>query len=83
MHELSENNTQISALCLQETWLKTNADLSMFQIPNYNIIFQGKNTSEHGGLVIYMYLHKSLAYSYCDLPVKPDIWECMFVKNIY
>ena len=37
-----------SAICLQESWLTDDSDLSQYQLPNYNIIHQGKKCSGHG-----------------------------------
>ena len=35
---------EFSAICLQETWLPSEADLSLFQIANYTLI-KGKNVA--------------------------------------
>ena len=44
---------EISALCLQETWLKDDYDTSLLQIDGYTLISQGKICSSHAGLAIY------------------------------
>jgi hypothetical protein len=57
------NTTQkcnIGAICLQETWLSENDDLSLLQIEGYNLITKGKESSEHGGVAIY--LQNSIEY---------------------
>jgi len=45
----------ISALCLQETWLTEGSDLSLIQIPGYNLIHLGRSCSAHSGLAIYLH----------------------------
>ena len=51
------HNFAFSAICLQETWLEGDADLSLFQIPGYTCISKGKYCSPHGGLIIYLQNH--------------------------
>ena len=78
IHRLEENHFEFSAICLQETWLREDSDLSMYLINNYHCISQGKSCSEHGGLLIY--LHSDYNYELYTLPNKPLIWECLFIK---
>ena len=35
IEELRQRNFEFSVICLQETWLRDEADLSLLQIPNY------------------------------------------------
>ena len=60
MLELNNADMAFSAICLQESWLTDDSDLSQYQLPNYNIIHQGKKCSGHGGLLIY--LHKRYSH---------------------
>ena len=50
-----------SAICLQESWLSDDSDLSQIKMPNYNLIHKVKKCSGHGGLLIY--LHKRYSYN--------------------
>ena len=43
----SRNNHKINAICLQETWLVVGSDLSLLQLPEYNLISVGKSYSAH------------------------------------
>ena len=73
-------NCTFDAICLQESWLSNDADLSLFKLYNYNIISKGKTCSQHGGLVIYLhniYRHKNILTN-----VKSDIWEGQFISVI-
>ena len=60
MLELNNADTAFSAIGLQESWLTDDSDLSQYQLPNYNLIHQGKQFSGHGGLLIY--LHKRYSH---------------------
>ena len=75
--ELREQNFQFSAICLQETWLDNDTDLSLFQIENYTLIAQGRHCCQHGDLIIYL-LNK-FRYNKINLNVKSDIWEGLFL----
>ena len=41
----NESNSKLDAICLQETWLTADADLTLLQLPGYNLISQGKSCS--------------------------------------
>ena len=71
-------NCSFDAICLQESWLSNEADLSMFKLDNYKIISKGKTCSAHGGLVIY--LHNSYRHKQILTNVKSDIWEGQFIS---
>ena len=57
LEELKQHNIIVSALCLQETWMDDDTDLSLFNLENYTCISQGRHCSMHGGLMTYF--HKS------------------------
>ena len=48
IEELSKINFKFSVICLQETWLSDDVDLSIFQIVGYDCISQGKSCSKKG-----------------------------------
>ena len=73
-------NCTFDAICLQESWLSNDADLSLFKLDNYNIISKGTTCSAHGGLVIY--LHNSYRHKNILTNVKSDIWEGQFISVI-
>ena len=43
-------NICFDIICIQETWLKRDIDVSLLQLPGYNLINQMKSCSEHGYL---------------------------------
>ena len=49
IEELSKINFKFSVICLQETWLSDDVDLSIFKIAGYDCISQGKSCSKKGG----------------------------------
>ena len=72
---LFAQNRKIDAICLQETWLGTNDNLSLFQLPNYHLISQPKHCSSHAGLAVY--LLNDYSFNTMDLS---DVWESLFVE---
>ena len=65
------------AICLQETWLASDADLSLLQLPGYNIIHQGSKCTKHRGLIIY--LSEMYSFKLRNLCNDSDIWEGLFI----
>ena len=65
------------AICLQETWLSSDADVSLLHIPGYKLIHQGSKCTRHGGLIIY--LHEEYTYKLRNMYTQPDIWEGLFI----
>ena len=65
LQDLLDKEFSFSAICIQETWLSDKSMVSQFEIPDYNLISQGKRVSEHGGLCIY--IHKKFTYSLLQL----------------
>ena len=47
----------ISAICLNECWIKEDSDLSLLKLQNYKMFYQRGNRVGHGhcGLVIYVH----------------------------
>ena len=47
----------ISAILLQECWIDDNAidSLALFNLKDYNIVYQSSRCCRHGGLLIYIY----------------------------
>ena len=65
------------AICLQETWLSSDADVSLLHIPGYKLIHQGSKCTRHGGLIIY--LHEEYRYKLRNMYIQSDIWEALFI----
>ena len=50
--KLSKPNFKFNIICLQESWLSENDDLSLIQLKRYDCIAQGKSCSIKGGLIL-------------------------------
>ena len=77
VNSLSSLGHYVGAICLQETWLRNDADISLFSIPGYRLIHQGSKCTKHGGLIIY--LNERYSYKLRNLYTGSDIWEGLFV----
>ena len=69
---------RLSAICLQETWLTADSDLSLFQIEGYNLISTGRSSSAHGGVAIY--LHETLKFNLINGFISSDNWDGQFIE---
>ena len=78
LHLLQENSCHISAICLQETWLREDANIDLLSLENYNLISQGKRCSAHGGLAIY--LHENFNFKTVPSPIISEIFEGQFIQ---
>ena len=74
----NNGNQRICALCLQETWLSQDSDLSLLQIPGYTLISKGKVSSTHGGVAIY--LHDDFTFNHLNLSGNSEIWDGQFIE---
>ena len=72
-----QQNITIHDMCIQESWLDENCDLSLYQIEGYTCISQDKRYSSHGGLMTYV----NSQYNTSVIDVKNDspIWGILFV----
>ena len=77
INNLSSMGLYFGAICLQETWLSSDADVSLLHIPGYKLIHQGSRCTRHGGLVIY--LHEQYTYKLRNMYKRSDIWEGLFI----
>ena len=78
LSHLESKELYFDVICLQETWLSEKHDISLYQIPGYQLISQETKCSSHGGLAIYL----SDEYTFKSLPLNiiSDIWEGMFLE---
>lgn len=74
----NESNCEIDAICLQETWLTADSDVSLLQLPNYNLISTGKSCSAHSGVAVY--LHKAYQYNIVNIAITSEFWDCQLLE---
>ena len=77
MKNLPASGQYFGVVCLQETLLTSDADVTLFDIPGYKLTHQGSRCSRHGGLIIY--LHEKYCYEVRNLYSSSDIWEDLFI----
>ena len=78
LEEHNQIKFKFSLICLQESWLPDNDDLSHIQIEGYRCITQCKTCINKGGLVIYL-------NNKCNFKVMLSLnqlqqWEGQFIK---
>lgn len=67
-----------SIICLQETWLAEDSDLSLLQLNGYNLISKGRASSRHGGVAIY--LKETVKYKVLPISSQANIWDGLFIE---
>ena len=81
---LQDQNFHFSAILLQETMLSDSDcesdNINIFNIPNYNLISQGRKCGRKGGLIIY--LHNDYKSSNKNLYTASQHWEGLFIDVI-
>ena len=75
--DLASPGLYFEAICLQETWTSSDSDLSLLQLPGYQLIHQGSKCTKHGGLMIY--LNENYSYEIRNLYTNSNIWEGLFI----
>ena len=77
IQDLKLNGLFFSAICLQESCLAQDDNISMYQLDGYTCISEGRKSSSKGRLVIY--LHENFTYSIVALYERSDVWEGQFI----
>ena len=75
---LQSKSFSFDTICLQESWLTDDSDLSFYHIPGYQLISKGKKCSSHGGVAIY--LSDKYTYKILSLCETSEIWEGLFIE---
>ena len=77
INNLASHGLYFGAICLQETWTSNDSDLSLLQLPGYQLIHQCSKCTMHGGLIIY--LNENYCYKIRNLYTGSNIWEGLFI----
>ena len=72
------NNCPLQVICLQETWISSETDLSPYIIPGYHLISTPHYASSHGGLVIY--LSEKWDYTIKTDDTVSKLWERQIIE---
>ena len=78
VQDLKESALYFSAICIQETWLSDDSDISMLVLNGYNCISSGKRCSTKGGVMIY--LHEQFNHRIIDMNNQSDHWDGQFIE---
>jgi hypothetical protein len=79
IEDYRHSGDQIDMICLQETWLHNDSELSLLHIPGYQLISKGKSCSAHGGVAIYL----SEKYTFTILNLsdsQSNSWDGLFLE---
>ena len=76
--ELDKIKFNFTMICLQESWLKDNDDVSQIQLENYYCITQGRHCSAKGGLLTYV--HQTQHFTVINNEHEYNSWEYQIVK---
>lgn len=79
LENLKQRSVTFDAICIQETWINANSNMSMYAIDGYELIAKDKTCGEHGGLAIY--LRENFTYKLNEIPQKySHLWECQSIE---
>ena len=70
-----------TVICLQETWIKDNYDVSLLQLEGYTFIHETSSCSAHGGVAIY--LRGNIEYKIVNVSRDRNIWDGLFIEIIF
>ena len=77
--QLNDHNITIDAICLQETWLTDDQIPPTAYVNGYTPINSPKQSSEHGGLLIY--LKDTYSFQKLELHVsQSSVYDSLFIK---
>ena len=75
--KLSSMGLYFGAICLQETWQASDADVSLLQLPGYKTVHQSSKCTKYGRLIFY--LSEMYSFKLRHLRKDSDIWEGLFI----
>ena len=73
-----DNECPVSLLCLQETWISENSDLSLYEIDGYNFISQPAYCSSHAGLAFF--IRSDIKFEILPISIKSLNCEGFFIR---
>ena len=75
--DLQSAQFNFSIICIQESWLNENDDISQIELENYTCVKQGKSSSTKGGLV--MYINNNFNFKINKLSIRNHNWEAQVI----
>ena len=74
----NKSTCSFSVICLQETWLSADHDISLLQLNGYKFIYKPKLSSLHGGVAFY--IKDSLEFRILPSVVNDEICDSLFIE---
>ena len=53
--QINSTGQEISLMCILESWLSSECNVQLFELPGYQPVCKGIYCSNHGGLLIYVH----------------------------
>jgi hypothetical protein len=78
VQDFETSEFKFSLICLQETWLSDNCDVSLFHLDGYNFEYKPKRCSTHGGVGIY--IRDYLEYTVLPFDGNENVWDGIFIE---
>ena len=75
---VKQQNVHFHAICIQETWLSENSDLSLLQLNGFTCFSQGRQCSSHGGMITY--IDTNINASVINMGITSLVGKGLFVK---
>ena len=98
LDDINDMNS-LSIICIQETWSQDDIDMTVFNLPNYTMLYANRRISTRGGFIIYVHddfvfqelnatlpiSHTSMLYESLIIEVWRKNWEFQkyTIGNIY
>ena len=76
--DLKSSNFNFGVICLQESWLNANDDITQIKFDHYNCVIQGNTCSSKGGRM--MYIHEKFNYKVKTYGHQCNNWESQIVE---
>ena len=74
------SNCVFHVICVQESWLSAEHDVSCLQINGYKLIYKPKLASQHGGVAYY--ISDALKFQILPLVINDELCDSLFIEII-
>ena len=78
IESLISNSCIPGVICIQETWLDDNSDMSLIQLKNYTLLPKGRSCSLHGGIA--MYIHNMYKFTELCIDFGGSNWDGQLIE---
>ena len=75
---LRNNSCTLDIICLQETWLDDDSDISCVQLDGFRFVHKGRSCSMHGGVAFY--LRDDFTFRTLSIYSRSNTWDGLFLE---